>query len=694
MPPSSSPSIVEPSTGTSAIAAGLALLGIERLVLAIHDASFPSAPDEDLGRGSPYGREARGLLTFVRELGFNGVQLGPQGATSLANPSPYDGALFTKSLLAVAPATLIEDPDWAPLATDLLAPHVDALPPGPTSRTRYAHAWHATRALVAELHARFTATAPAVLASRFRAFVEANGGRLAADGLFEALTDVHGTDDWQRWPDVEAGADVDAPAASLDRRLLAPPAGLGELARQRQAALAISSAEVIERHLFGQFILDEQHRALRRTLTEPAGLRLYGDLQIGFSHRDVWSRRGLFWADYLMGAPPSRTNPDGQAWGFAVLDPAQVFRAAVPHAADASAAGQRAPGPVLELLLSRIDRALVEFDGLRVDHPHGWVCPWVYDAHAPDPQAAVARGARLFCSPNLPDHPALAPLAIVEADQLTRDPGLPRYADDWVRTLREDQVTRYAVLFDALMARVQAAGRQPSDVVCEVLSTWPRPLRRVMARHGLGRFVVTQKADLARPDDVYRGENASEHDWIMVGNHDTRPLCSLVLDWHGSAAGIARASYLGGRLMPVPSLQPRFARWVAADPAHLFQAMMAELFTTRARRISVFFADLFGLPDTYNRPGIVDAANWTLRLPPDWREVYRVSAARGLALNVPLALALALTAGSGRTGAAIIDRGGTIRSTIGRLLEAARAFTPAPDDELHAILAAVESARA
>ena len=67
-------------------------------------------------------------------------------------------------------------------------------------------------------------------------------------------------------------------------------------------------------------------------------------------------------------------------------------------------------------------------------------------------------------------------------------------------------------------------------------------------------------------------------------------------------------------------------------------------------------------------------------------------AARGLALNVPLALAVALTAGSGRPGAAMIDRGGTIRSTIGRLLEAARAFTPALDDELCAILAAVGSA--
>jgi 4-alpha-glucanotransferase len=327
-----------------------------------------------------------------------------------------------------------------------------------------------------------------------------------------------------------------------------------------------------------------------------------------------------------MGAPPSRTNPAGQPWGYPVLDI------------------ERLPGRALALLTSRVDRLMADFDGLRVDHPHGLVCPWVYAASDPDPAAAVMRGARLRCSPNLPDHPALAAIAIPRAEQLSLDPGSVRWADDWVVALDDSQVSRYGVLFDALMARVRAAGRRESDVVCEVLSTWPYPLRRVMERYGLGRFVVTQKADLARADDVYRSENASSHDWIMVGNHDTPPIWKLAAAWHGTAAGTERALALATRLASDPAVRPRLARWLEADPRHLCHGLFAELFLGPARRVSVFFADLFGLTEIYNRPGIVHEDNWTLRLPPDFAEAYAGESPKLAALNVPVALALALQA--------------------------------------------------
>ena len=277
-------------------------------------------------------------------------------------------------------------------------------------------------------------------------------------------------------------------------------------------------------------MLGEQHRAWRAAAA--GSVALFGDLQIGFSHRDVWSQRALFRPDYLMGAPPSRTNPAGQAWGYPVLDPDRYRNP------DGGA------GPVLHLVLGRVARMLDDFDGLRVDHPHGLICPWVYDAADADPAAAVGRGARLFESPDLPDHPRLAALAIPTRAQLSADPGIARYADDWVRELSEAQVDRYGLLFDGMMAQVRAAGRSVTDVICEVLSTWPYPLRRVMQRHGLGRFRVTQKADLTRADDVYRAENAAPNDWIMVGNHDTPPIWALARQWHGTAdrSRLGRAS--------------------------------------------------------------------------------------------------------------------------------------------------------
>jgi 4-alpha-glucanotransferase len=651
---------------TTAIRAGLSALGIERLVLAIHDGSFPSTAEEDIGRGSPYGQGARALVELAAGLGFDGLQLGPQGDTSLTNPSPYDGALFSKSPLSIALATLAEDPKWAPLAQDLLAPAVAARPDGPPDRTQYPYAWRIARQTVATLHARFRAgAAPAPLAERFAAFVADSDERLGPDALFEALAAEHGTDDWRRWPS--------SGPAHWDQRLFAVQAAREE-GRARRAELAAAHGAEIERHLFGQFILDEQHRRLREQLARdlPArGFALFGDLQIGISHRDAWSRQTLFRADYLMGAPPSRTNPAGQAWGYPVLDPAHY----------------EAGGPALRFVELRVDAMLADFDGLRIDHPHGLVCPWVYAADDPDPDLAVARGARLRCSPDLPDHPALAPLAIPTPDQLSGDPGTARYADDWVRELRADQVDRYGVLFEVVMARVAARGRKTRDVVCEVLSTWPTPLRRVMARHGLGRFCVTQKGDLTRRNDVYRGENSAPQDWIMLGNHDTAPIWRLAEGWHGTAVGATRALYLAQRLMPRPELRGRLASWIAADRRHLCQAMFADLFVGPARRVSIFFADLFGLREIYNRPGLVDPENWTLRLPSTFLTDHAARVATGDAPNIPFALAF------GSLSRAV--KGPNVAAAARRLLVEARRLTPGLGDEPFALAeAALSPARA
>lgn len=673
------------------IRAGLAALGIRRLVLAIHDASFPSTPGEDLGRGSPYGEGARELLAFAADLGFTGIQLGPQGDTAVSNPSPYDGALFTKSPMSLAAATLMHDPDWAPLGDGLLLPLVGARPPGPPDRTRHEHAWHASRLFLEQLYARYRASEATDasagqtgrIATRFTAFREAHGRRLRADGDFETLSALHGSDDWRRWG--ERGAE---PTVDVDRVLHCPPPALADAAERRRHALHANPSAQAARHLFGQFVLDEQHRALRTWLAEGPRLALYGDLQIGFSHRDVWSRRALFRRDYLMGAPPSRTNPAGQPWMFPVLDPDHYFDDRT----------RRTSGPVLRLVEERIGGLLEDFDGLRIDHPHGLVCPWVYAAADPDPAGAVLRGARLFCSPHLDDHPALRALAIPTRDQIASDPGIARYADDWVKELGPEQVDEYGILFDAIVALVAKAGRVPLDVVCEVLSTWPYPLRRVMSRHGLGRFCVLQKADLARPDDVYRGENTSPGDWIMVGNHDTPPVWALAEAWHGTAAGTRWAGYLSERLMSWSSssstpMRARYARWIAADRRNLCQALFAALFLGPARQVSVFFADLFGLREIYNRPGIVQGDNWTLRLPSDWHDRYMAAVARSEAFNVPLALAMAMAA---RASAGTPASGPSPAMLIASLLAAARALTPALDEEIvslvmAAVLAAVAS---
>ncbi len=605
--------------------AALAALGIDRFVLAIHDASFPAFPEEDIGRGSPYSRGGGAFFELLATGGFDGVQLGPQGKTSRSNPSPYDASFLARSHLSVALAPLVDEPGWAGLLPPgALARLVDGRPAGARRRARHAWAWDASGRALDLAYRRYVArpqSYPAI-AEEWRRLVPRRADWLEADGLYEALVIEHGADDPARWSR--------GPTAALDRRLYDPPRGAAGPARDRRRALARTHADLIARNTFRQVLLSSQHRLLRAHLGR-LGLALYADLPVGVGLRDAWRYHGLWMPGYALGAPPSRTNPEGQSWGYPILDPSRRARA------------DGGDGPALRLFDRRVDRLFDDFDGLRVDHPHGLVCPWVYRVPADDLAASVRAGARLFESPDLADHPALARLALVRPRDLAPSEDRPaRYADDWVRRLSPRQVGRFAVLFDRLMERAAAHGRRGPDVVAEVLSTCPRPLAAVLARHGLGRLRVSPKADPRDQKDPYRTENAAPADWLTLGTHDTVPIWRAVEGIEGERH-VAWCAYLAGRLAPDESQRAPLARALGRDRRRLVQAMFADLFVGPARHVTVFFADLLGLTDTYNVPGVVSDRNWTLRVPPE--TLTRTRATRlGGGLDIPSALAVALRA--------------------------------------------------
>ncbi len=591
----------------------LASLGVEKLVLSIHDVSFPSTAEEDIGRGSPYSRGAASFFDFAAELGFDGVQLGPQGQTSPGNLSPYDGSVFSKSILSLPLATLS-----APDGLELLPPSaieeaVRGAPQGDL-RAHHAHAFAVSTAALARASAtlrqrtdRGDARARALVAS-VSAFA-AHAPWLLHDARFEAFASVHGTDDFRTWPEADR-----APSEA------------------RIAEVVAAKQPIADAWILGQALLDREHTELRERL-KPLGLRLYGDLQVGLSLRDRWARASLFMPGYAIGAPPSRTNPEGQPWGYPVLDPRQYRSPFVPRGTDSA---------VLSFVRARVTKIFDEFDGLRIDHPHGLVCPWVYDANGTDAHVAVRSGARLFETPESAAHPALAPLAIAHVDQL--DPNVAAYDDDRVRDLDAGQIEEYARLIDLVMDCARSRGRAADDVLCEVLSTCPRPLACVMRRHALGRFRVTQKASMTNPHDGYRGENAQRCDWTMIGNHDTDPLRRVIERWTSAGTLESRAAYLASRLEPDASKRDALASWMLSHPSRLATGMFAELFVGPAANVLVFWADLFGERDAYNTPGVVSAANWCMRVPRSFREVYRARLSSGEALDLPSALALALRA--------------------------------------------------
>ncbi|HSD90243.1 MAG TPA: 4-alpha-glucanotransferase [Kofleriaceae bacterium] len=570
---------------------GLARLGVRRMLLAIHDVSFPSDPDEDLGRGSPATRAAGRLFDFARRLGFTGIQLGPQGQTARANPSPYDGTIFSRNLGNISVASLRAGGAFEGLVDEATISR--ALYAG-GGRADLEHAYDATHELVDHAYEALERGARPDLRARVDAFRRDNASWLDADGLHAAIGEVSGGAGFRHWPRSERELWLD-----------------GDSALRTQ--LVTRHARAIDLYALGQLLVHEEHARVRE---RAAGLLLYGDLQVGYADSDAWRHAGAFLRGYLMGAPPSRTNPDGQPWGYPVLDPAQYG------------------GAARDLVLARADKAFTEYDSLRIDHPHGLVCPWVYRSDTGDAAQAVRDGARLFESPDLADHPALAAFAIARPDQLRRDHA--RYADDWVHDLDAGQIDRYATLVDLIIHAAEKRGRSRTDLSCEVLSTMPTPLASILARHGLGRWRVTQKADMDDARDVYRTENAVREDWVMLGNHDTPPILSVIRGW--SVAHREKwERHLTSRLRLA---QPERL----ASDGFLATAMLAELFACRAENVSIFFADLFGFDERFNVPGLVDRTNWTLRLPPDFDQLHADRVARESALDLPLAVDLALAA--------------------------------------------------
>jgi 4-alpha-glucanotransferase len=627
----------------------LATLGLDRIAFQIHDASFPARDFEEVGYGSPCSQGGRDFLAFVAALGFDTLQLGPQGATSDVDASPYDSTLFSRNPLAVALGPLAHDPRWEGLiGAERLAAVTAACPAG-RSRVHYRFAFEEVQAALSSAYARFSAArtrgqpAAVELSNRLAAFARRHGDWLERDALYEPLCGEHGRPSWQEWRAPDGTPDP-------DQRLWDPTPELAQPARSRRFELAVRHGTAVERYAFVQLLAHEQHARLRADAAG-LGLELFADLQAGFSHRDVWAYRALFLRGYRLGAPPSRTNPEGQPWSFPVLDPERYGTA-------------DRPGPVARFLRARLEKLRSEYDGLRIDHPHGWVCPWVYRSDVPDPFEAVRGGARLFASPDLPDHPRLRAFSRVRPEQLDRS--RPRHDDRWVRELDDRQVERYGELFGEFLA---GPGPRP---ICEVLSTLPHPLARVMERAGLGRLRIAQKADPDRPDDVYRTENAQPADWVMLGNHDTPSIWEVAESWWRSGEIRRRAADLATRLAPEQGREAA-ARHFGSDPGALVHAMAADLLAGRARHAMVFFPDLLGLPDRYNVPGTVSEANWTLRVPHDYEAGYLARLSRNRALNLPRVLALALRA-PGRSGSASREMLAALADTADQLaLAGARA---------------------
>ena len=97
---------------------------------------------------------------------------------------------------------------------------------------------------------------------------------------------------------------------------------------------------------------------------------------------------------------------------------------------------------------------------------------------------------------------------------------------------------------------------------------------------GIGGLTVTQWKN---GDEIW---NAPKNNAVMVANHDTASAKELYPD--------------------------KFER----------RKKFIDLFASGAKNVQIFWTDLFGIKERYNKPGTTGDQNWSLRMTPDFNDEY------------------------------------------------------------------------
>lgn len=605
-------------------------LNVKHLGLITPIRSLPS--DSNTGIGSWLG--AKAFFRFLTQLGFDTAQVDPEGKTKLVDPSPYTGTVFSANSLYIDLKDLVENPTWGGiLSRQRLSEIETGNPDADGERVAYKYIYPVQDAVLQEVYQNFKiqlqadASAAVVLKKQFDAFVQQNKSWLEPDALYEALSAEYNLDYWPHWK---------GPFASLDQNLLSADTDT------KQAAAASRIAELKEKHAdlmgayeFAQFILNAQKHAFK-AFSQAQGFAVMADRQVGFSDRDVWAYQRLFLPGWSMGCPPDYFSDDGQAWGFPVLNPALLFNA------DGSL------GEAGTLLLRLFEKIFEENPGgVRIDHIIGLIDPWVYPAGMPH----TKEGGRLYSSPHRED---LAPYALVSADAINHE--FKPDEEHWLRddAMSDEVVDHYArVVENIVLAAARNKKIDLASVICEDLGTLTTPVQHVLKRLNLSGIRVTQFSDPLNAEDIFHGCNVAERYWITPGSHDNEPL----LRWAKSLVKASQqedaapetkekiwqhANWLTEELIRDPEKKDNFRQEIGSNAKALVEAKLAELFASPAQQVQLFFADLFGMEEVYNRPGTTAGHNWRLRIPKDFEMAYFKGLQNHRALNLPAVMKIAL----------------------------------------------------
>ena len=411
----------------------------------------------------------------------------------------------------------------------------------------------------------------------FLKFKEANEAQYEQDAIYRILSKKNGNTGWRAWNKTERTLYSD---------------NTPENAR-RIADLKEKFRDEYDLYLFEQMILEKENK-ISNELSAQNGIRIIGDSPVASSDVEEWVNQKLFLKGKAIGCPPDYFSPDGQRWGFSYYDPEKLFNK------DGSL------GEAGKIMKKKYENYFASFPGgIRIDHVIGLVDPFIYTK----------------ASKTMTEH---------NSGRIYSVPGkYQKHTDE-----------EYAsILSKIVIPAAQKYGLDKSALICEDLGDRNIPTERVMKYLDLSGLAVTQF-------NGYRGSEVPAKNTIMLGSHDNPSYLQYTDNFFKDKGKEfeTKTAHLALDTSPKDASlkdKTKYMEAIRRDKKSFIAASFAELFTSPARRIQIFFTDFFGIPKTYNTPG-TEKGNWELRLGENFEEEYYRAASEGWAPNFPKAIAAAL----------------------------------------------------
>ena len=571
----------------------------------IHSGSFPAAEGENTGFGSVNSNGGKEVIDFASGI-FNAIQLGPAGKTKGCDSSPYTGTIFSGNPLFIDLKELTGKKWGNILSEETYNEIVKENPNKDINKTAYSYIYKKQGEALLEAWNNFKAKASKKAMKDFEVFKRKNNEWLDKDSLYEALSIEHGNDYWPLWN------------SETDKNLFNPKSIEEKMEfAKRIEEISNKYADEIDFYKFVQFVLEQQ---TQETLdyAKHKDIKMIADRQVAFSDRDTWAYQSLFLEGWMLGCPPDYFSKDGQAWGFPVMNPEKLF-----HEDGSLDEG----GILMKNLFKKMFKE--NPGGVRIDHIVGLIDPWVYKVGK---KPKIEQGAgRLYSSP---EHPELKKYAIPSMEDL--DMTLEADKEKRVKTLSKAQIKKYGRLIEkVVIAAAKEEGLNKDAIVCEDLGTLTNPVAAVMKEYGLQGMKLTQFVVPEKPEHPYRCKNINEKTWAMVGTHDNEPIKMWADSMVNSHEGYLHVKNLVEDL-DFPDWDNKDALIVelTKNAEFLAQTKLVEIFASKAENIQIFFTDYFKIYDVYNKPGTSGDANWSLRLPDNFKSMETINLANILKLAI------------------------------------------------------------